>query len=77
MENHAVTLQDALRKISVRDFLNMGIDQIAYIKPLGAADPETGFAIHAADGRQISVIDSYMSAVAIIHQNDMHAVTLH
>ncbi len=77
MEHHVITVEDALRKLSVQDFLNMGIDQIAYIKPLEAGKSEPGFAIHAADGRQISVIDSYMSAVALIHQNDMHAVTVH
>lgn len=69
-------LNDVLRNISMQDFRNMGIDQIAYVKPLHADDADV-FSVHAADGRQISVIDSYASAVALIHQNEMHAVTVH
>ncbi|MEM6781228.1 MAG: DUF1150 family protein [Pseudomonadota bacterium] len=70
-------MHDLLKQISVQDFLSMGVDQIAYIKPIQMDDNHTGFSVHAADGRQISMIDSYPSAVALIQQNDMHPITLH
>lgn len=70
-------VQDQLRQLSVKDFLDMGVDQIAYIKPVLMDSKHAAYAIHAANGRQISTIDSYPSAIALVQKNDMHPVTVH
>ncbi len=66
-----------LKKLSEDDFLNVGVNQIAYVKPLDHMSDKTSYSVHAADGTQISVMHSYDMAVAAVRYNDMHPVTLH
>ena len=63
--------------MSPQDFLHAGLHQIAYIRPIIMADDSKGFAIHSANGKQISVIDSYANAMALLHEHELHAVTVH
>jgi len=69
---------DLLEKLTIQDFLNVGLDQVAYIKHLknDKASAEV-FAVHAADGSQISILDSYDTAVDAIRGNDLFPVTVH
>ncbi len=69
---------EQLNQLSLQDFLNVGLDQVAYIKHL-KTDKEAAdtFTIHAADGSQISIMDSYDTALAAIRINDLFAVTVH
>jgi len=63
---------------TVDELLNVGLNQIAYIKELGQNhNGSFGFSIHAADGTQISVMDSYDMAVAAVRMNDLYPVTVH
>lgn len=68
-----------LKELSVQDFLDVGLNQIAYIRCLETAEKSSSgsYSVHAADGSQISVMDSYDTAVAAIHINDLFPVTLH
>lgn len=82
---------DLLKELSIQDFLDVGLNQVAYIRclekstlnsssdaPLSSSDNECkSFAIYAADGSQISVMDSYDTAIAAIRINDLFPVTLH
>lgn len=69
---------DLLNQLSIQDFLNVGLDQVAYIKRLKNEKETTDiFTIHAADGSQISVMNSYDTAMAAIRINDLFAVTVH
>ncbi len=69
---------DVLNQLSIQDFLNVGLDQVAYIKHLkNDQDKHDIYTIHAADGSQISVMDSYATALAAIKVNDLYAVTVH
>ena len=65
---------ELIKKLSIQDFLDVGLDQVAYIRPL---DNEQSFSIHAADGSQISVMDSYDTALAAVRVQDLFPVTLH
>lgn len=64
---------ELLKELSHQDFLDVGLNQVAYIK---CSDNEN-FSIHAADGSQISVMDSYDTAIAAIRVNDLFPVTVH
>lgn len=69
---------ELLKQLTIQDFLDVGLDQVAYIKRLvGDEEASDIYAIHAADGSQISVMDSYDTAIAAIRVNDLHPVTVH
>jgi len=78
MDQDSIDASYFLKDLSHQDFLDVGMDQIAYIRCVAAekkSDPET-YVIHAADGSQISVMDSYDTAVAAIRMNDLFPITL-
>lgn len=67
-----------LKKLTPKDFLDVGMHQVAYIKPIRSDLDHPGcFAIHAADGSRLSVMDSYDTALAAVRLNDLYPVTLH
>ena len=68
---------DFLKNLSPQDFLNIGMDQVAYIKelPLSPNEDQT-FSVHAAVGTQLSVMNSYDTAIASVKINDLHPVTV-
>lgn len=70
--------RDLLKEMTPRDFLKIGIDEIAYVRPMsvrGAA--QKVYAIHAADGTQLSVMETLDLARATLAHNDLMQVTLH
>ncbi len=66
----------ALRNLSSTDFLNFGIDHFAYIKQVKIGE-NLVFAVHAADGRPIHVVENAAGAQTAIYENDLNAITLH
>jgi hypothetical protein len=67
---------DALRNLSVRDFAQLGADEVAYLRPVilnGAA----AFSIHAADGTPIGAAPSAQLAAAAIRQHEMEPLLVH
>ena len=67
-----------LEGLSPQDFLKVGLDQIAYIKPVdNGHDIQRSFSIHAADGSEIVRLETMDLAMAAIRHNDLHPVTLH
>ncbi len=69
---------DLLKELSLQDFLNVGLNQIAYVRceKSDESDADNSYVVYAADGSQISVMDSYDTAMAAIHINDLLPVTL-
>ena len=67
--------QNPFVEMSTQELLNVGINHIAYIRPLDGQ--ENGYAIHSADGKQITVLDSYPEAAAEIREHNLHPVTVH
>jgi hypothetical protein len=69
------------RAIPPADFAALGVQHIAYIKPIivdvenGAA--AHGYAIHAADGTQMAVLQNRDVAVAAVLQHEMEPVSVH
>jgi hypothetical protein len=83
MNNSQVNnVRDFLKGLSSHDFLRIGMNEIAYVRPLAVAGAFTGdekkaFAVYAADGTQLSVLDSMDMAMATLRHNDLLPVTLH
>lgn len=70
---HDQEASNLLKRLSPQEFLGVGMDQIAYIRPVGGS----GFSIHAADGTQLTIVSSYNDAVLAARTNDLYPVTLH
>lgn len=71
-------VRQMLMGLSPRDFLNIGMNEIGYVRAVKTAERASpSFAVHAADGTQLSVLDSMDRAIAAIHNNDLLMVTLH
>jgi hypothetical protein len=71
-------VRNLLVGLSPRDFLKIGMDEIAYVRPIlvkGVTKPVYG--VYAADGTQLSVLDSMDMAIATMRHNDLLPVTLH
>jgi hypothetical protein len=68
---------DLLKQLSPKEFLGVGLNQIAYIRSIPTGGDEAVFSIHAADGTQISVVPNYEEAIMAARTNDLHPVTLH
>lgn len=64
-----------LEQLSHEDFLHVGLNQVAYVKPVDGM-AKNSYAVHAADGTQISVMESYDTAIAAVRFNDLHLATL-
>ncbi len=67
---------ETIGQISPQDFVSLGLQQLAYVKPVMVAGTPA-FAVHAADGTQIAVMADRRIAVAAITQHDLEAVSVH
>ncbi len=75
-ENNPEDMKDVLKRLSARDFLNFGIHDVAYIRPV-YVENRPAFAIHAADGTPLSVMESLDSAIMVVRHNELEPVTIH
>lgn len=64
------------REMSPMDFAAYGVHELAYVKPVTAEDG-ISFAIHAADGTPLAVLETRELAFAVVRQNDMEPVSAH
>jgi len=62
--------------MSEQAFSAWGVEQVAYVKPLILSDRPV-YAIHAADGRQMALAETFALAAATILQNDLQPVSVH
>lgn len=67
---------EKIREISPQDFALIGLQQLAYIKPV-VVNGVSSFAIHAADGTQIGVAPTRDIAFAAVKQHELEPVSLH
>lgn len=72
----AVDVRELLRNLSKQDFRNLGLAQVAYIRPF-SVDDKMAFAIYAADGSRLTVEETPGGAAMAIHQNDLEPMTVH
>jgi hypothetical protein len=65
-----------LKGLSFNDFLNFGMGDFAYVKPIVIGDQEV-YSIHAANGNKLSIQRSYNDVVHSLEMNELHGVTVH
>jgi len=64
------------RYMSIADFALYGAEQVAYVKPV-IIDGEKLYAIFAADGQELALIEGRDLAEATVRQNDLEPLSVH
>lgn len=62
--------------LSNRDFAALGLQNVAYVKPI-MHEGRAAFAIHSADGTRVAVTANREVAAALIRQNNLEPVSAH
>jgi len=70
-QNHTWT------RLSPSDFAALGLNQVAYVKPVEDEHGRTVFAVRAANGTDMATLAEHKVAVAAIRQHDMEALSVH
>ena len=64
------------KQLSAQDFLAFGVEQVAYVRRVKMLDRFV-YAIHAADGTPLSVVDSETLALQAVAQHELDPVRVH
>ena len=67
---------EKLRHISSKEFVLLGMQDVAYIKRITVNDG-AAFAVHAADGTQVALLPDRELAYATVRQHDLEPVSVH
>lgn len=75
MTQGQIDTSEGLKSLSAQDFLNFGLQQVAYIRPI-KVDSRDAYVLHAADGTALSVMDTLGTAQELARHNDLEPVTI-
>ena len=67
---------ETIRDISTRDFAVLGVEDVAFVKPV-EADGKTAYSIHAADGTEMGLVSEREVAFAAVRQHDLEPLSVH
>ena len=67
---------ERIRHMSSRELALFGMQDLAYVKPV-LINGVTAFAVHAADGTQITVLPDREIALATLRQHDLEPLSVH
>ena len=67
---------ERIRQMSSRELALFGMQDLAYVKAV-LINGVTEFAVHAADGTQITVLPDRDIAVAMVRQHDLEPLSVH
>ena len=63
--------------MSVQDFIALGLQDVAYVRPAKGETGEPVFTIHSADGNALASVESRDLAFAVVRQNGLEPVSVH
>jgi hypothetical protein len=64
------------KQLPSQEFVALGMEHLAYIKPVTVND-HLAYAVHAADGTPMAVMDDRAVAQAAVRQHDLEPVSVH
>ncbi len=67
---------ERIRHMSSRELALFGMQDLAYVKPV-LVDGVSAFAVHAADGTQVTVLPDREIALATVRQHDLEPLSVH
>ncbi|MGH6932079.1 MAG: DUF1150 family protein [Dongiaceae bacterium] len=70
-----MTMIEKLRQISPSEFAALGLEGVAYIRPV-RIDGADGFAIFAADGTRLAIVPTLAHANAAIRAHDLEPISV-
>ena len=70
------SVQENLKTMSADAFALLGEEQIVYIKPV-TRDGTTSFAVHAANGKELAVLESHEEAMVAAFENQLVPAMVH
>ena len=65
-----------LKQMSAQDFALIGVQQVAYVKPV-TIEGVLGWAIHSADGNTLGMAPDRATAFAAVMQNELEPMSVH
>ena len=71
-----MTISERLRQISPSDFASLGLQGVAYIKPV-VVDGATAYSIFAANGTQMGTVPTPEHALVALHERELDLVSVH
>jgi hypothetical protein len=69
--------ENAWQELPPDEFAALGIQNVAYIKPKAQDNGRVRYAIHTADGAEITVVAGRDIAFATVRQNEMEPLSVH
>ncbi len=63
-------------RMSANDLADLGLDQLAYIRP-AIVDGEAVFSIHSASGERLGIATGRETAQAAVRQHEMEPFSVH
>jgi len=67
---------ERIRQMSSRELALFGMQDLAYVKPV-VVDGASAFAVHAADGTQVTALPNREVALATVRQHDLEPLSVH
>jgi hypothetical protein len=71
-----MNLNERLRHISLSDLAALGLQGVAYMKPV-VIDKANAYAVFAADGIQIGALPTREAALVAMRENGLEPVSVH
>ena len=71
-----MNLTTEVRNISTQDLAALGMQDIAYVKPV-LHQGEPAFAVHAADGTLVAMTATRIAADLLVRNSDLEPVSVH
>ena len=67
---------ERIRHMSSRELALFGMQDLAYVKPV-LVNGVTAFAVHAADGTQVTVLPDREIALVTVRQHELEPLSVH
>ncbi len=65
-----------IRQMSCQELALFGVQEMAYVKPI-LVDGVKNYAVHAADGTAMAVLDDRDTAFAMLRTHDLEPMSVH
>jgi len=67
---------ETIVRLAAQDFKTLGLEQLAYVKPV-MTDGKATYVVYAADGTEIAVMANREIACAAVRQHDLEPLSVH
>ena len=67
---------ETIVRLAAQDFKTLGLEQLAYVKPV-MMDGKATYVVYAADGTEIAVMANREIACAAVRQHDLEPLSVH